>query len=127
MLSTGGSRVGEDVLFSLSHQTQVSDVEMPPHTHREGQLTWRLPPGTKALRPLPRNTGYHFNLKIKASQPVHSDSSPVWIRWSPKDLLLHFHNGAELLFRIGMKSRNIDYIVKVTTCSCESGFKIVKG
>ncbi|HHG5101564.1 TPA: helix-turn-helix transcriptional regulator [Pseudomonas aeruginosa] len=38
MLSTGGSRVGEDVLFSLSHQTQVSDVEMPPHTHREGQL-----------------------------------------------------------------------------------------
>lgn len=81
----------------------------------------------RALMGCRGNSGYYFDFKIKTRQPVHADRRPVRIGGLREGFTFYRHNGGELVFRIGVKTGDINDVIKATACCSENRAQVVEG
>lgn len=73
-----------------------------------------------------RDSGNNFNFKIKTSEPVNAYGSPVWVRRTRERHFFRLHNDGKLVFRVGVKCRYIDNIVKGTSRGRKGSLEVIK-
>lgn len=73
-----------------------------------------------------RNAGDDLDFEVETRQPVDAERRPVRIGRFVENAVLHGHDCAELLLRIGVECGHVDYIVERAAGCFQSCTQIVE-